>query len=374
MYFSAFTFAGFGSVFTYMVALNTNIINFDKKHTGKIVGFLNAFFAGSPSIYSVLYYHLFTKGDSTEVSNQDFPGFMLFFAISFGVVDILCVFCVRFWTPTEITFVKFENDNNESSNKSDGNDVVEEKDVEIFCFARREEQHGFGVGNINGDGSVRHNDDLTQRNMSFKEILLNINFQLFMWMFAFASAIGLVYANNLTVISGSLHLDTYNDRLTLIIPITNAVVSASVGLISDLLKHKLPRMWIMIFASICFTVSQILVFFFASYLGWLVLSAIFVGTGIGVVWSLAPTIMRELFYVGNLGRNWGITILIAALIGIGAQESYGAFYDHYANGTGDLHCYGMRCVRGGSAVCIASGSLSIVIGFIMQFRRKCCPQ
>ena len=51
-----FYFIGLGSVFTYMVALNTNVINFDSKYRGLIIGTLNCFFAGSPSVFSVVYY------------------------------------------------------------------------------------------------------------------------------------------------------------------------------------------------------------------------------------------------------------------------------------------------------------------------------
>jgi hypothetical protein len=38
-----------------MVALNTNIINMDKRFRGTIVGLLNAFFAGSPSVFATIY-------------------------------------------------------------------------------------------------------------------------------------------------------------------------------------------------------------------------------------------------------------------------------------------------------------------------------
>ncbi|KAH3700824.1 hypothetical protein DPMN_075804 [Dreissena polymorpha] len=69
-----FLMAGFGSVFTYMVALNTNVINFSDRHTGKIIGLLNAFFAGSPSVFATVFYRFFTSGVSTDPANQDFAG------------------------------------------------------------------------------------------------------------------------------------------------------------------------------------------------------------------------------------------------------------------------------------------------------------
>ena len=79
-----------------MVALNTNIINFDQKHTGKVVGLLNAFFAGSPSVFATLYYHVFQNGKS-----HDYPGFLLMFAISFGTADLLCIIFLRIYTEND---------------------------------------------------------------------------------------------------------------------------------------------------------------------------------------------------------------------------------------------------------------------------------
>ena len=86
-----------------MVALNTNIINFDKKHTGKVVGLLNAFFAGSPSVFATLYYHVFKDGD-----HHDYPGFLLMFAISFGIADLLCIIFLRIYAEKDGTKEPFQ--------------------------------------------------------------------------------------------------------------------------------------------------------------------------------------------------------------------------------------------------------------------------
>lgn len=371
-----FFICGLGSIFTYMVALNTNIINFDKKDTGKIVGLLNAFFAGSPSVFAALYYHVFSHGDTTDVSNQDFPGFMLLFAISFAIVDILSILFVKIYKDESQPFVRFVNVEDDKSNT---NEIVTSSNSggshEIFCFARRNGRQSI-IGDINGDSNtdnvtITNND--AERHMSVKEILLNADYEILIWTISFASVIGLVYTNNITVISGSLHLDKYNDRLTLIIPITNAVVSFLVGIISDYFKDRFPRMWILILGCTCYTASQILVFFLAGTLDFLVISAVLVGFGTAIVWSMSPTIMKEMFYVGNLGRNWGIALLVASLLGFGIQEAFGAFYDDKISPGGDgVHCYGMKCIRGGTLICLACGSVSIALGIFMRLRKKCC--
>ena len=113
-------FLGLGSVFTYMVALNTNIINFDKKHTGKVVGLLNAFFAGSPSVFATLYYHVFKDGD-----HHDYPGFLLMFAISFGIADLLCIIFLRIYAEKDGTkepFPGITGSDKNSGAEENGND------------------------------------------------------------------------------------------------------------------------------------------------------------------------------------------------------------------------------------------------------------
>lgn len=362
-----------------MVALNTNIINFDKKHTGKIVGLLNAFFAGSPSIFAVLYYHVFSHGDTTDISNQNFPGFMLLFAISFFIVDILCICFLKIYKDDSQPFVSFINV--EDDDVSSKHEIITSSNTggkhEIFCFARRNGRTSI-VGDINGDNNTEHvmiTNNYAERHMSLKEILLNADYEILVWSISFGSVIGLVYTNNITVISGSLHLDQYNDRLTIIIPITNAIVSALVGVISDHFKDKFPRMWILILGCACYTISQVAVFFLAGTLGFLVLSAILVGCGTAILWSLSPTIMKEMFHVGNLGRNWGIALLIASLLGFGIQEAFGAFYDEKISPGGDgVHCYGMKCIRGGTLICMACGAMSVSLGLFLQLRRKCCTR
>lgn len=250
---------------------------------------------------------------------------------------------------------------NETGDISESNDITDNIDVRNKSVQE--------TGDLSEINAIT--DNLEETNKNVKEIMLNIDYQLLIWLVAFASSIGLVYVNNITVISKSLRLNQYDDRLTLIIPITNAILSAPVGIFSDIFKDRLPRMWILVFGSICFTASQILVFIFAQELGVLVISAILAGIGVAIVWSLAPTVMKELFGVSNLGRNWGIAILLAALIGFGIQEGYVAIYDVELNGGDGVHCHGMKCIRGGTTICLASGAVSIALGVVIILKKRC---
>ncbi|KAL3836733.1 hypothetical protein ACJMK2_022152 [Sinanodonta woodiana] len=331
-----FFFCGLGSVFTYMVALNTNVINFHDRHTGKVVGLLNAFFAGSPSIFATIFYAFF--GSATDVEHQNLAGFMLLFAISFGGADILCIIFLRVYNDTTTQTSPEHSGDLHSIEK-------EPSTVEVVPLGRNTFEH-----------------------LPLKKLLRNVDYHLFAWTFALASSIGLVFGNNLTVVSKSMHLDQYNDRLVLIIPISNAIISLSIGIISDYFKEKVPRLAILIFGCCEYIVSLVLCILLADKIAALYIATTIAGIGIGITWSISPTIMKEMFYIGNLGRNWGIALLVAAVLGMVSQLIYGALYDANIAKDGGNNCYGMPCIRGGFSVFLGVACISVIFGIVMKFK------
>ncbi|XP_045210176.1 uncharacterized protein LOC123561698 [Mercenaria mercenaria] len=356
-----FLLAGFGSVFTYMVALNTNVINFSSNHTGKIVGFLNAVFAGSPSVFATVYYNLFTTGDSTIAENQDFAGFMLFLAILYGVVNIVCMFFLRIYTDPEN-----KEDVSMTYYKDKNGIVLDELTIAVNGKSKSSEKSSENLD------TTKDTPDNENEPLSVAQILCSIDFHLFVWMFAFASCVAFVYLTNLTVTSKSVHLDQYNNKLTLIIPITNAIVSAAIGILSDIFKDKIPRLVIVVLGCCAIIVSLVLVIVFADKLILLIVATVFTGIGVGIIWSLCPTIMKEMFSVQHLGRNWGIALLLSALVSFGIQEIFGTLYDSKVP-EGEVNiCYGINCVREGYGVFIGISVLAFCMGILILIRQRCC--
>ena len=341
-------------MFTYMVALNTNVINFNAKHTGKVVGFLNAFFAGSPSVFATIFYKIFTHGDQTVVENQDFAGFMLFFAVMYGVANILCMIFLRVYAKKddseqiEIKYYKEANGVDVTNHISDKKILEDQNTVT-----------NFGQSDVDG-------------HMSLREIARSLDFYGFVLLFAFVSSVGLVYGNNITVASRSVGLNYYNDKLVIIIPITNAVVSASIGILSDVFKERVPRLVLVTASCLLFILAQALIIISAEKLEVFIIATVCAGAGIGVVWSLSPTIMKEMFYVKNLGRNWGIALFFAALVALASQEGFGALYDSHLTSEDGEFCYGNDCIRGGYAVFLGVAVVSLFCGLFILLRRRCC--
>lgn len=325
-----------------MVALNTNIINMDKRFRGTIVGLLNAFFAGSPSVFVQIYLHVLTGEDR-------YANFLLLFAILFAFVDILCMIFLRIYS-----------------------DDTHDDTIDILPEKRNEpETEMKGISTNTDETSCCTTESKESiETMTLKQILLNLDFHLFSWTFVFAAAIGLVFLNNLTTISQSVELSDRNSVLLIIIPVCNAITSLSLGFLSDVLKSKVPRMILLLLSCVLFTGSLALTMWKASTFSVLVISTILCGIGTGMIWTLSPTVMSERFCLKNIGRNWGMTILLAAAVGMGIQEVFGHLYDVQTSDASGTTCLGLSCVRGGLAVGLGSGILAILfcIVFITKTR------
>ncbi|KAK3106612.1 hypothetical protein FSP39_023549, partial [Pinctada imbricata] len=347
-----FFLAGFGSVFTYMVALNTNIINFDAKHRSKIVGLLNACIAGSPSIFSIVYYRIFQTNNSAE----SFGSFMLMFAVCFVFTDIICMLFLRLFTTTKSSSTDILPDFDEIE-ETEMKDIDEIRDSQ--CCTEEEES-----------GATEH--------ISIGTLLSQIDYWLFLCLFSFSSLVGLVYLNNLTVITKSNGLSSHDQDIVLIIPITNAIVSSGTGVVSDLMKEKLPRVHFLVMGCVLFTGCAILAMIWGDDFAILCVATLLCGAGMGFIWTLGPTVLSEMLYIGDIGRNWGIALLVSSLIGWAVQEAFGSLYDNETP-LGKTNCTsGMKCVRTGLMLLVISGCVSIACGVALLLKRninrwfECC--
>ena len=141
-----------GSAFTYMVALNTNIINMDKRFRGTIVGLLNAFFAGSPSVFVQIYLHVLTGEDK-------YANFLLLLAILFAFVGILCMIFLRIYS-----------------------DDTHDDTIDILPEKRHKPKTELKEISTNTDETSDTTESKESiETMSLKQILLNLDFHLFSW-------------------------------------------------------------------------------------------------------------------------------------------------------------------------------------------------
>lgn len=349
---------GIGSVFTYMAALNTNIINFSPKYRGVIVGALNCFFAGSPSVFSVIYYQIIKREGFFA---ENFGHMMLFLAILFFIVDIITGLFVRVYKKETFNFYTVSLSVTDESAKTSKNPSKKYMNVVNL---------NSGFPNTTPTISIPKTTEVVSKPMkdvkpkNLQEILKSLDFYLLVGVFSFLSTVGLVYVTNLTVISKSVGVSDKDAYLVIIIPISTAVISISIGIITDMFKNKANKIVLLVYSSGLYLICLLSTIFGGDYLPFLYFGAALCGIGTGIVWSLTPTIMSEMFHLSNLGRNWGICLLSASLVSLIGQYSFSALYD-LKNPQDKLFCSGLYCVREGLQLCLCFTLIAFILGMIL---------
>ncbi|XP_060079103.1 uncharacterized protein LOC132558543 [Ylistrum balloti] len=321
-----------------MVALNTNLVNFNHQQRGKVMGTLNVFFAGSPFVYSLIYYHVF-NGDDPE-NFESFPQMMLLLAVSFAVVNVMCILFLRM-LPEDTESVK---------------NAVSYEDIN---------------GIIPNDLNIMVEKD---EPMTLKRLAGNCNFQALLWVFILTSSVGVFVTNNLTEIATSVRLEKHNPTLVLLIPITIMLVSILIGVFSDRYIGTFPRSSVLLIGIGSFVISQMLFLLLVDVFSMLIIATILVGIGNAIMWSLGPALMTDILYIGNLGRNWGIVILVNALFCFALQETFGALYENAITAPKELFCYGVHCLRGAFGIGLTFTVLSVLPALVLVIRTNSSPK
>ncbi|KAK3090615.1 hypothetical protein FSP39_013148 [Pinctada imbricata] len=301
---------GLGSVFFYMVDLSTNILNFAQEHRSKVIGFLDAVFAGCPIVVSILYYRVIQNRSPSD----SFGTCVLLLSISFGVIGALCMLCLRIYTPL-----------------SNSREILPGYD-ELVDFN-------------DTDRESSENDESSNQHLPLKDLLQDTRYWLLLGIFTFECTATMVYINNVTVISKSNGFSKKDEYLVLILFINEAVFGLIVGAFSDLRKDTITKPVLLLSAGICAAICVSLTMIWGQYYFVFCISTFLCGFAAGIFWTICPAAISEIFYVGDVGRNLGIAMSMGSLLRWIVQEAFGIFYDDVTP-TGDIYCTaGKSCVR-----------------------------
>ncbi|OWF36088.1 hypothetical protein KP79_PYT11744 [Mizuhopecten yessoensis] len=157
---------------------------------------------------------------------------------------------------------------------------------------------------------------------SLLTFLITLDFQLLTLIFTLTSAVGQVFLITLLQTTAASGMDSQNALIVLIIPIINAVISAAIGIISDHFHQRVPRMCLLTMGTVAFIICQGLVIGLGDKYQALVTASLINGVGQSIIWSISPVVMSEMFSIKNLGRNWGIALLMSSLVGCAALEFF----------------------------------------------------
>jgi len=150
------------------------------------------------------------------------------------------------------------------------------------------------------------------------ELFQNIDAILFCSLKFLIGGTGLMYINNVGAIIKTLYLSSnphgdvskeiqnFQNLHVALLSIFSCLGRISVGIISDLAKHKynLRRLWFLLLACLYIFIGQILLGFITKDLKHLWIGTILIGFGYGNSFGISPTISTEWFGSRRFGLNW----------------------------------------------------------------------
>ena len=103
-------------------------------------------------------------------------------------------------------------------------------------------------------------------------------------------------------------------------------------------------------------------------------TALLVGFAYGMMWSVTPANVSDLFGTAKFSTLWGWHIVAPAVAGSLMNAFAGFVYDVHAGGagsSGDRYCYGAACYRLTLLTCAGCGVVATGLGMLLGPHTKC---
>ena len=203
-----------------------------------------------------------------------------------------------------------------------------------------------------------------------KDLLSDVDFQLLMWPFLIFGGVWSLYINNITTfITSYIYFDN-TQVYTISSPFISTLGLFMAGLISDWIAPTTPRYLLMLFGHVFMTCGIFLLTFWGSSEGIFFISMFITSIGSGVMFSVLPTMLSELYGVHYFGRNWGGLLVGNGLSTFIYQYLFGHIYDHtlerfpipYNN------CFGPHCYYVSLTIVLATMFLGLLLDVVLLKR------
>ena len=268
-----FLFAGFGSACSCFCALSVSINNFSPNLRGFAIGVPMSFFGLSAFIYSRFNRWFFVKDGAMNVE-----GFLLFLAITTGVINLLASFVVL-------------------EEKNDGYEQIDAINGSIDSIGTEEEEEEVAHAEPQDDSPIQDEEYAARLGVKSPETWL-----LFYAFFA-AAGTGLMFINScgamiLSLIPGGKPNDENVQRTQAfhvgMFSLLNWFGRVSTGLMADYAssRFRVPRVAWMIFAVGCIIIAESFAVSVTNvdYFVWV---TIFMGCGYGAMYTTLPSVITE---------------------------------------------------------------------------------
>ncbi|XP_052092625.1 uncharacterized protein LOC127729044 isoform X1 [Mytilus californianus] len=323
-----FLISGLGGSVAYIMALRFNATHFAEDKRGRIMAMMFIFIDIGMISFTVIYYKALPAATRLE-------GFLIVVVSFNAAVYIFCMIFLRN-TPSNIGEITVAKEEPHSSN---------------FKYEAMDTENA-----------------LSEK--SFSELLCTIDYQLLAWMCSSAFAVSLLLSNNMTVLTKELDLTSIDTVITIMYPPIVIVAALVFSLASDKLKHTLTRTSFLIAGVVCLAISSILNAFLSSGKGVVITAVVLAAVGTGIVYTIGPTAMSEVFHIDNLMRNWGLVMLLRAVLIIILHLIFGEIYDLEVSSDASMFCKGLHCTRYGYLLTFGVAVIAVGLGIILIIRNN----
>lgn len=324
-----FIICGLGGSVGYIMALRFNAAHFADDKRGRIIAAMFVFIDSGMITFTLVYYRAFTE-------ETRFENLMVVLMIFNGIVYIFCMFCLR---PPEKSSETNINET-EMVSQIGGNDNIS-SDADQNLFPRQ----------------------------SCKELLFNLDYHLLAWFCSSTFGVSLLISNNMTVLTKEEDLSAFDSITTLVYPPIVIVTALSTSFLSDKVKPRIPRLSFLIIGAACLSTSSLINAFLSTSPFIIIIGLVLAAMGTGMVYTIGPTTMSEMFHIDDFMRNWGLVMLMRAIVIIILHITFGAFYDIEVKSFKGNFCKGLQCTRNGYILTFSVSLLAICLGIWLSYRR-----
>ncbi|CAH1791430.1 unnamed protein product [Owenia fusiformis] len=338
--FCAFYFmASVGTQFIYTASGVVNCKNFDRKHTGKILGLLQAVFGISPAIFSALYGGLFVQGHIEDAENQKLAEFLLMLAVLSVCINTFGV--VMLETLPEVT-AAYDIGQLELIDTNE-NKIAERNTLQNVTLYNRSDE----MNETTPIAGKKISNQPIVEEMKWWQISKTPQFYSILFICIITGGTGGTLTNNITTLVKSAQVHINAIAFTVTIPILASIGRLIGGAVQDYISQKwpdIPKSSTLLFPVTLTCISQIVLVFFNQCFAGLMSASAMAVMAFAFFYVQVYTITVDLFGMKYFAQNTGLMTVGHAVGMVLFQKLFALNYETYSP-PGSQTCYGELCTQ-----------------------------
>jgi Na+/melibiose symporter-like transporter len=208
---------------------------------------------------ALIFGKIFAAGHVDDEQNQNIGGFYLTSAITFAIIGLLGVIFI-------------------AKNPCD----IQENDEAVLS-----------INELQIEGTLEVDTGPPPKSITGLKLLRRFDYHFIAWSYIFCAGLQLMFQNNIQTYLTTFKLGTYTTVFGVTNPVCGVLSKLFVGLLSDVIVTKVPRVSLLLGFNIVQTITLTLCIFFSDEFPMLIVALLVIGFSNGAVWCLTPTMISE---------------------------------------------------------------------------------